>query len=66
MRPFGLRVERLYWASDIRMPGQVRQQIEQKIANEQAALAAQAGDRGDALRPAGPMTRGGAQPQVGP
>ncbi len=40
--PFGLRIERLYWASNIRLPGQVRAQIEQKIANEQAALAAQA------------------------
>lgn len=42
MAPFGLRVERLYWASNVRLPDQVRQQIEQKIANEQAALAAQA------------------------
>lgn len=42
MAPFGLRVERLYWASNIRLPDLVRMQIEQKIANEQAALAAQA------------------------
>ena len=42
MGPFGLRVERLYWASNIRLPQLVRDQIEQKIANEQAALAAQA------------------------
>ncbi len=42
MAPFGLRVERLYWASNIRLPDLVRAQIEQKIANEQAALAAQA------------------------
>ena len=40
--PFGLRVERLYWASNIRLPDTVRAQIEQKIANEQGALAAQA------------------------
>lgn len=42
MSPFGLHVERLYWASNIRLPPTVRAQIEQKIANEQAALAAQA------------------------
>jgi regulator of protease activity HflC (stomatin/prohibitin superfamily) len=40
--PFGLNVERLYWASNIRLPDAVRSQIEQKIANEQGALAAQA------------------------
>ena len=40
--PFGLRVERLYWASNIRLPDTVKAQIEQKIANEQGALAAQA------------------------
>jgi regulator of protease activity HflC (stomatin/prohibitin superfamily) len=40
--PFGLNVERLYWASNIRLPDQVRGQIEQKIANEQGALAAEA------------------------
>ena len=42
MAPFGLHVERLYWASNIRLPPLVKNQIEQKIANEQAALAAQA------------------------
>jgi regulator of protease activity HflC (stomatin/prohibitin superfamily) len=40
--PFGLHVERLYWASNIRLPDTVRSQIEQKIANEQGALAAEA------------------------
>lgn len=40
--PFGLHVEQLYWASNIRVPEQVLQQINTKIANEQAALAAQA------------------------
>lgn len=40
--PFGLSVEQLYWASNIRVPDQVLTQINTKIANEQAALAAQA------------------------
>lgn len=40
--PFGLHIEQLYWASNIRMPEQVLSQINTKIANEQAALAAQA------------------------
>ena len=35
-------MERLYWASNIRLPDQVRGQIELKIANEQGALAAEA------------------------
>ena len=40
--PYGLHVEQLYWASNIRVPDQVMSQINTKIANEQAALAAQA------------------------
>ena len=40
--PVGLHVEQLYWASNIRVPDQVLNQINTKIANEQAALAAQA------------------------
>jgi len=40
--PFGLNVEKLYWASPVRVPESVMRQINQKIANEQAALAAQA------------------------
>ncbi|HLZ78909.1 MAG TPA: SPFH domain-containing protein [Sphingomonas sp.] len=40
--PFGLHVEQLYWASNIRLPDPVLAQINAKIANEQAALAAQA------------------------
>lgn len=40
--PFGLEIEQLYWASPIRVPDIVRNQINQKIANEQAALSAQA------------------------
>ncbi|MBN9990788.1 hypothetical protein JND45_15750, partial [Listeria monocytogenes] len=40
--PVGLHVEQLYWASNIRVPDQVLSQINTKIANEQAALAAQA------------------------
>jgi regulator of protease activity HflC (stomatin/prohibitin superfamily) len=40
--PYGLHVEQLYWASNIRVPDQVLTQINTKIANEQAALAARA------------------------
>jgi regulator of protease activity HflC (stomatin/prohibitin superfamily) len=40
--PYGLHVEQLYWASNIRVPDQVLSQINTKIANEQAALAARA------------------------
>jgi len=40
--PFGLNVEQLYWASPVRVPDQIKAQINQKIANEQQALAAQA------------------------
>jgi len=40
--PYGLVVEQLYWASNIKVPQAVTAQINQKIANEQAALAAQA------------------------
>lgn len=40
--PYGLIVEQLYWASNIKVPDAVTAQINQKIANEQAALAAQA------------------------
>jgi len=42
MAPFGLIVERLYWAGTVRLPETVLAQINMKIANEQAALAAQA------------------------
>jgi|WetSurMetagenome_2_1015567.scaffolds.fasta_scaffold381734_1 regulator of protease activity HflC (stomatin/prohibitin superfamily) len=42
MSPAGLTVERLYWAGNIRLPDAVLAQINAKIANEQAALAAQA------------------------
>ena len=42
MSPFGLTVERLYWAGNVRLPETVLAQINMKIANEQAALAAQA------------------------
>ncbi len=38
--PFGLEVEQMYWASNIRMPGIVEDQINKRNANEQAALAA--------------------------
>ena len=40
--PFGLEIEQLYWASNIRVPDSVMKQINLKIANEQAAMAAQA------------------------
>ncbi len=40
--PYGLNVERLFWAGNIVVPDAVLQQINQRIANEQAALAAQA------------------------
>lgn len=40
--PVGLQVEQLYWAGNIVVPDAVLQQINAKIANEQAALAAQA------------------------
>lgn len=40
--PFGLVVEQLYWASNVRVPQSVMNQINLKIANEQQALAAQA------------------------
>ncbi len=41
-KPYGLNIEKLFYAGTIRMPQQVRDQINQRIANEQAALAAQA------------------------
>jgi regulator of protease activity HflC (stomatin/prohibitin superfamily) len=40
--PYGLQVEQIYWAGNIKVPQQVLDQINAKIANEQAALAAQA------------------------
>ena len=40
--PFGLHVEQLYWASSIRIPDSILNQINAKIKNEQQALAAQA------------------------
>lgn len=40
--PVGLRVERLFWAGNVRMPDSVLAQINARIANEQHALAAQA------------------------
>jgi len=40
--PFGLEVERVEWASPVRVPETVMRQINAKIANEQQALAAQA------------------------
>lgn len=42
MAPSGLTIERLYWGGNVRLPETVLAQINMKIANEQAALAAQA------------------------
>jgi len=39
---YGLHIDQLYWASNIRVPDAVLQQINAKIANEQQALAAAA------------------------
>jgi regulator of protease activity HflC (stomatin/prohibitin superfamily) len=40
--PFGLNIEKLFWAGNVRVPDVVLTQINSKIANEQRALAAQA------------------------
>lgn len=40
--PVGLQIEQIFWAGNIVVPRQVLEQINAKIANEQAALAAQA------------------------
>lgn len=40
--PYGLVVEKLFWAGNVRVPDVVLTQINNKIANEQHALAAQA------------------------
>jgi regulator of protease activity HflC (stomatin/prohibitin superfamily) len=40
--PYGLNVEKLFWAGNVRVPEVVLTQINNKIANEQHALAAQA------------------------
>lgn len=40
--PFGLDVDQLYWASNIRLPDAILQQINARVANEQQALAAEA------------------------
>lgn len=39
---FGLHVEQLFWASNIRLPKSIQDQINARVANEQEALAAQA------------------------
>lgn len=39
---YGLVLDQLYWASNIRLPGTILAQINARIANEQEALAAQA------------------------
>jgi len=40
--PVGLQIEQIYWAGNIVVPDKVLEQINAKIANEQAALAARA------------------------
>lgn len=40
--PYGLDIEQLFWASGIRVPEAISQQITARVANENAALAAQA------------------------
>jgi len=40
--PFGLVIDQVYWASGINVPQSILNQINQKTANEQEALAAQA------------------------
>ena len=40
--PYGLNIEKLFWAGNVRVPDVVLTQINSKIANEQRALAAQA------------------------
>jgi regulator of protease activity HflC (stomatin/prohibitin superfamily) len=39
---YGLVIDQLYWASNIRVPQNILDQINARVANEQAALAAQA------------------------
>ena len=40
--PYGLNIEKLFWAGTLRLPQSVHDQINLRISNEQAALAAQA------------------------
>jgi regulator of protease activity HflC (stomatin/prohibitin superfamily) len=40
--PNGLTLEQLYWASNIRLPEAIKEQINARVANEQQAIAAQA------------------------
>lgn len=40
--PYGLAIDQLYWASNIRLPDTILAQINARVANEQQALAAQA------------------------
>ena len=40
--PYGLIIEKLFWAGTLRLPQSVHDQINLRISNEQAALAAQA------------------------
>lgn len=42
LEPYGLHIEQLFWASNIILPGNIRDQINARVANEQAAIAEQA------------------------
>ena len=42
LEPFGLHIEQLFWASNIILPKNIQDQINNRVANEQEALAAQA------------------------
>jgi regulator of protease activity HflC (stomatin/prohibitin superfamily) len=42
LEPYGLHIEQLFWASNIRLPSTIQDQINARVANEQEALAAQA------------------------
>lgn len=42
LEPFGLHIEQLFWAGNINLPKSIQQQINARVANEQAAIAEQA------------------------
>jgi regulator of protease activity HflC (stomatin/prohibitin superfamily) len=42
LEPFGLHIEQLFWAGNINLPGSIQNQINARVANEQAAIAEQA------------------------
>lgn len=42
LEPFGLHIEQLFWAGNINLPGNIQDQINDRVANEQQAIAEQA------------------------